>query len=76
MPKNDGKCFEDVPVHSGNSCGGICLLGVKKINLIEIIRNNVEKYRDFRYIYDAINHHENEPYFTALRRNFLFRTHF
>ena len=32
--------------------------------------------REFRYIYDAINHHENEPYPTALRRNFDVRTHF
>ena len=49
---------------------------VEKHGLIEIIDNNIEKYRIIPYIYDAINHHEHEPYPTALRRNSFLRTHF
>ena len=44
------------------------VLGGQKRDLIEIIGLNVDKYAKIRYIYDAINHHENEPYPTALRR--------
>ena len=52
------------------------VLGGQKRDLIEIIGLNVDKYAKIRYIYDAINHHENEPYPTALRRIIDVRTHF